>query len=850
MLAALLAHLERSNPRQCAILKDLESLESRLDELLALQSNTASLNTSEAPPRIRLHIYNTCAEDKDENGVGYLHTVPSMYTLHVRAYEVDEDGNVIDSVEPGVLCRYFRQILLCTPDRTVLWDRDGIREYHTYLRGQPPDWTPPVASSLLFDIPRCSHNRDGQGAFSGSQDGALDGETRRFVDPVHGSDMVRDSARAAGGASGHVDHRLLDDGQPHGNVDSFGVYAGNLHDPGLESWLVGRSNDADCSVDDRGGDPGPFNGYEELEINQAFSTDCQVTLYFFPAQTTTMCTVSDLLNEFLLMVNNGVAVTDSTQQIAFYRVISLLWVYAFKNQLVYEMEKGAFFNIDSALAQLMDLPEGSSLAVRDVPHALLPHIMPPKPIKVTHEIVLGRKFCQGDSIMDIRLDRSVSLQECGVKTLFESQIEGLEAELRDLIHIRNIYQLYTEDPYEYINFMLNRCPVDNPKPLCSDLLKTPEHLPEVWLPRAIDKYMAWCDRPVFELLYGSFNNFSKSDGKSERPDLAAMAEMRAREGPAERPGKRDNDNRKSEGAPVAHGEERERTRPSSTENARSETKRHVPSTVAKPVLRTASAEVIPPMSTDVHAPSIGELARDKVVEDLRFTDIYNLSGTKAVGSSDGLTVPGSPSAVVMDHTAVPSQASMMPFITNTGPFDTQSMVNSSYGAGILSGDATLPKPGDNVMDASSLVDGGNSYLASVGAESKLGAIGDFNSNGTNFQPSFSGETQFNIMDHFVGEGSSTIEGNFSMFTAGGSGQFGGTSDALANRAEEAVFPLPSAITTGSPDVAGAQTTATLPEPAGADTVAHPSQEDSGTLPSGDSASDGGQAVDGSGLPPS
>ncbi|CDR96293.1 hypothetical protein BBBOND_0301970 [Babesia bigemina] len=786
MLAALLAHLERSNPRECAILADLESLESRLDELLLSQSHSASLKTIGVCPRLRLHISNTYEEQDDyPNRQGFVHTTPSSFTIYIRAYEVDSDGNLADG-EEGVLSRYFRQILLCTPDRTVLWDRDGVRDLSPNSRRRCVAYPPVDAAASDAAFPEFGHRRDTLGGLIRDRVSSLYGGERRGRPVGNGAEKGRDSPTACVGMYGANDGRCLNGDPLYNNPGDYGEVDGEYYEPGFDFWRHSDSKQRDVGVEERGVDPGPYNGYDELQISQVCYSECQVTLYFFPTQLTMMCTISDLLESFLLMVNDGVAVTDSSRQIAFYRIISFLWIYAFERHLVYEIEEGTFFRLDGTLSQLLEMPQGSELTVQDVQQAVMVHVMPPKPIKVTHDIVLSGDSWKSASFVDVHLDSAIRGRKSFGKTEFEKQVDSLLPELRDLIHVRNIYDSYSRDPAKFVKFALSSSNVTIDKPFSDDLVRSSEKICESWLPRAIDKYMTLRDRSLCDILLGAFNSAPKSTtARDEVSDLSAR-EMFVNELSIE-PVDQD-------GVPISAasdaisvvGEEDANARPSKSESISTEAKFDTSNDAGEPVTHDA----VPAENGETANAATAVSAAYAQVEDNRMdsvspTDIYNVNGVPPLGANDGIA------AAYTACLPAPGTVQIVPKVPGEGDFQVPSFESAPHVSPYLGGGHDFSRPGKNVVvPSSSLVNPLGNYVSPDGVETTCVRV-DLPGPGVTQQPnrlcidrklketvdcmvpgnmihhpSYSVETRY-VANSVVGEGSRSMEGDFEMYGANG-----------------------------------------------------------------------------------
>ncbi|GBE62763.1 SWI SNF complex component SNF12 homolog, putative [Babesia ovata] len=790
MLAALLAHLERSNPRECAILADLESLENRLDELLLSQSHSASLKSIGASPRLRLHISNTFEEQDDyANRHGFVHNTPSSFTIYIRAYEIDADGNFVDGGEEGVLSRYFRQILLCTPDRTVLWDRDGVRDLRTDVRRCCATGPPMEASSSAPGFDEFDNRRDASGGLRRDRVSSHHGGMRPSQPGGHAADKTRDSQAARVGMYGANDGRCLDGDPLYNNPGDYGQIDGDYYAPGFDYWRHPDSKKTSDGVDECGGDPGPYNGYNELQISQVCYSECQVSLYFFPTQLTMMCTISDLLESFLLMVNNGVAVTDSSRQIAFYRIISFLWTYAFERQLVYEVEEGTFFRLDGALSQLLEMPQGSEVAVQDVQRAVMAHVMPPKPIKVTHDIVLSGDSWKSDSFVDVHLDSAIRGPKRLGKTEFEKQVDSLLPELRDLIHVRNLYDSFSRDPAKFVKFALNSSNVAIAKPLSDDVVQADDQLGEPWLPRAIDKYVTLQDRSLFDVLFGAFNNAPKSTSVRDEVSDSSVQEMFYDALSTDPDDKQDVHMAPPSDTISIIGEEDANLRPSTSEPICTEARFDTSNDAGEPVMQDAVSAENGETATVAKAVA----AAYAQVEDNRMggvgsTDIFNISGMQPLGVNDGIT------AAYTACVPMPATIPIVPKVPGGSDFQIPSFEEAARLASYLGAGNDFSRSVENPMDAPpSLVHPLGNYVSQDGVDTtymkvnlseadvmqhpnrlcfdrKLKEAADcMVPGGMKCHPSYSGETRY-AANSVVGEGSRSMEGDFEVYGPHGSDQ--------------------------------------------------------------------------------
>lgn len=512
MLPALLEKLEKTNPRECAILRELDSIEYSLDELLISQNNTVKLNASSKPPKICLHIYNTYnAPTEVTNEGGNLHNVPRSITLHVRGYEVDDDGCILPTSEPGVLSRYFSQILVCTRDRTVMWDRKCIPQFHDIAKKRSNGWKfqPPTSFVTGLHVNRGAFETSTSDSSGESCDEETDIRYNNVsVMPYMGCDggytQYTDAGRPVEWDYSSTDQSSSDAEECTLN-EELGSSAHYLYTSRRED--DDRTHDGNLGMEGRSGDPGPYNGYEELHISQLCHGPCRATLYLFPSRYTASCTLSSRLYEFILTSNKGVPLTDASCQISLHRLMSFIIGYTYEHNLLFQGGEGTFFVIDKELSGVFDLPEGSSVAVENIASCIKSHLLPPKPIKINHNIVCTGDASRGDKYIVIQVANMVHVDGSVLLTDYDKEIEVMVKELCDLIHVRNIYEMFSTDPFTFIDFTLNSSCGDNIKPITMEHLQDFKNSVEPWLPRAIDKYLSWSDRLVFELLYGSLYSF-------------------------------------------------------------------------------------------------------------------------------------------------------------------------------------------------------------------------------------------------------------------------------------------------------------------------------------------------------
>lgn len=790
MLAALLAQLAESNPRECALLRELDSLDISLDELLISQNNSTSFDPAVGSHKLRLHIFNSYTKQVDHgNEHMYLYETPTGFTLHLRGYEVDEDGNTVHPSESGLLCRYFRQIMLCTPDRTVLWDRDGIHDFHKCAKRRTAGWSPLSNSLLMGDIPPGLQERDVNDQSSQDTE-EYNGDSDGFQTSEHNTqDMHYNSDVSAPCIpedmnTGDPDATLHDSTRRRGQKRK----RSDTSDPTL-SCLADRYSGVDPGMGGRGGDPGPFNGYDELQVSQICSNECQVVIYLFPAEYSTICTISDYLKEFLSFVNGGKPITDSSQQLSFHRVVSMIISYAYDQSLIYQREDGTYFFMDEALAEVLGKTEVSCIEIHDLPNVVLPHILPPKPIKIIYDVVLNGEASASDRFVDIQLDNMVRLDGKVMMTDYDIQIEGLMNEIRNGIHVRSAYSMYARDPMRFVEYMLNDYSVDKMKPLTPEVMYRSQNVLNSWIPRAIDKYMSWYERPVYQVLYGSLNNFSK-DSKNEKLQGGVVNSPEGNVEQADKP----NDKIGRDGQRCNYKSNHAIIESYSKDGSTSKSESAAP---VESVIRDGVDSSESYVRNNISADMVIHLKGDAPI-DHREGDCFNdygrdlrFGGSTYFNNGNGNFIMGDTHPSLLHNPTIIANPVKGGAALANDANSSSSGLNAVYNVDYAEHSNGLHKHENTCMMAESvMINGCKKYEMPNGLKSGS-PVSDITSgvthtsafqnkmsmsNGTNgpifcgdmsFHDSFSGETHFNLPDHYVAEGSQTMGDEYPVFGSRG-----------------------------------------------------------------------------------
>ncbi|EKX73159.1 conserved hypothetical protein [Theileria equi strain WA] len=428
MFEKSLKHLRKTHPEESGILEDLDKLEAKLNSLISEQQNCLLYDPKCINSNVRIQIYNTYS-DQDPKPVNYLftHVPPSTYTLYIKAYELDNNKNIIENQESHVLSKFFRLIMFDTPSGVIVWDRDELE----------------AQTKLYFHTDR---------------------------------------------------HQSINEAVNRKNKTNND---GNSQIPANDNVHIHS-----------------YNGYDELHINRLGYSECDVTIYFFPTQVVPVFSLSKTLHDFILSSIGNTGVANMLQQATLAMVTRSIWVYAFKNRLFVESgDTETCMILDDKLMNLFNT-NVDRIRISELPLLLQPHLYPPRPIKIVHKIKLTGKPSDNEQIVDLTLESCFpySFKKPDINTEFDTQITALENEVIELLHLKNFYTCFSEDPHRFINNMMTNKNPHNSKPFTPDqLFNLKEGFDEHWVHYAMDNYMDCNNKSIQELVYKIFDKTPLSD---------------------------------------------------------------------------------------------------------------------------------------------------------------------------------------------------------------------------------------------------------------------------------------------------------------------------------------------------